>query len=503
MTLSDSAKRYKTLVSHLEKKSTLESVAALLDWDLKTYLPAKAAACRGKQQAIISELVHKLETSRSYRQKLDVLIDIETGKIHDSSLPIEIQGALKVLRKEYLNQSKLPASFVKEHTEACSKSYAIWTQAKKNDDFKAFVPSLNRMIQLSRRKADYLGYQDHPYDAMLDCFEPGMTAKELRPLFDELQKGLTKLISKAPKVDRSCLEKKFPKETQLKLGKELLELIGLSSDYCRLDESVHPFCTAFHPTDVRMTTRVYEDDLMACLGSVMHEAGHGLYQHQLPSEHFGSPLGNYCSLAIHESQSRFYEVFLGKSPAFWSYFYPRLQAAFKSQLGSVSLDHFYRAIHRVEPTFIRVEADEVTYNLHVIVRFECELAMMEGTLEAEDIPEFWNERMEKYLGIRPQTYATGCLQDVHWSGGGIGYFPTYTLGNMAAATLFAQYQKECPSWSKEVANGDLSSAKEFLYEKIHRHGRQGSSQELLRQSCGKGFVAGDLLDYLKQKYESL
>jgi carboxypeptidase Taq len=503
MTLSKSAKQYKSLTSHLEKKATLESVGALLDWDLKTYIPSKAPASRAKQQALISEMLHKMETSKSYRQKLDTLIDIDSGALKDETLPSEIQASLKVLRREFIQQSKLPASFVKQLSEWTSKSYAVWAQAKKANDFKMFLPYLTKIIELCRKKAEYLGYQDHPYDALLDTFEPEMTSKAITPLFFELQKGLTNLIKKVPQVDRSVIEKDFPKETQLQLGHEILDLIGLSSDYCRLDESVHPFCTSLHPTDVRLTTRVYKDDLMACLGSVLHEAGHGLYQHQLPSEHFGTPLGNYCSLAIHESQSRFYEVFLGKSKPFWSYFYPKVQQAFKSQLAGVSLDQFYRAIHRVKPTFIRVESDEVTYNLHVIVRFECEMAMIEGSLQAKDIPAFWNDKMEKYLGIRPQDDVTGCLQDVHWSFAGIGYFPTYTLGNMAAATLFAQYQKATPTWSKEVAEGNLTSAKDYLFEKIHRHGRMGSSIELLKKATGKGFVASDLLDYLSHKYSSL
>lgn len=498
-----SSRKYKSLRDQLEKIGLLNSINMLLDWDLKTYIPAKATASRGQQQAFLSELSHKMETSRSYRSKLEALIDLESGQIKDSQLPSEIQSSLRLLRKDFLRQTKLPASFVKEFSQETSKAYSVWAQAKKENDFKAFLPYLTKIVNLCRKKADYLGYSEHPYDALLDIYEPEMTASRLKPIFSELQKGLTKLIQDIPQVDTSCLKGSFPKEKQLKLSNEILELIGLPSDYCRLDESVHPFCTSFHPTDVRLTTKVLEDNIMSCLGSVLHEAGHGLYEHQLPSEHFGTPLGSYCSLAIHESQSRFFEVFLGKTKAFWNYFYPRLQKAFPSQLGSVSQNTFYRAIHDVKPSLIRIESDEVTYNLHIIVRFECETALMEGSLAAKDLPEFWNDRIEKYLKVRPTTFSNGCLQDVHWSCGSIGYFPTYTLGNMAAASLFANFEKEHPSWESEISSGKLESVRGFLEDKIHRHGRQGTSEDLLKQAVGKGFVAKDLLNYLGKKYTSL
>lgn len=498
-----SSKKYKSLRSHLEKIALLHSVEGLLDWDLKTYIPAKATSSRGAQQALISEIKHKMVTSKGYARKLEALIDLDSGLVKDPSLPPEVQSALIVLHRDFIQNKKLPISFVKQFTEVSSRAYPIWAEAKKANDFNAFSPLLEEIVGLCRRKADYLGYKDHPYDALVDIYEPEMTAAQLKPLFTELQKGLSDLFRLIDPVDTSCLEGEFSREGQLKLSREILEMVGLSSDYCRLDESAHPFCTSFHPTDVRLTTRVLTNDVMSCLGSVLHEAGHGLYEHQLPTEHFATPLGSYCSLAIHESQSRFFEVFLGKSEAFWRYFYPKLQQAFSSNFSSVDFKRFYKAIHRVKPTFIRVESDEVTYNLHIIVRFECEMALLDGSLKVKDVPDFWNDKTEKYLGTRPNSYATGCLQDVHWSCGGIGYFPTYTLGNMAAATLFKQFKKECSNWEIDLEKGDMHSAREFLYDKIHRHGRQGSSQELLKKATGKGFVAKDLLDYLHEKYKSI
>lgn len=494
---------YSKLHEHLKKASLLEAASGLLSWDMETYMPSGSGQSRSEQKAYLSELAHHALTCGKYKGLLQKLIDLETGHIQDHSLPVPIQDSLRQLRLDFLKQSKLPAAFVKRWSSATSAGIQAWKVAKKNSSFKEFLPHLKKIIDLSRKKADLLGYDVHPYDALLDLFEPGTTVASLTPLFQELRIGLVQLLKRIPVIDTRCMQGHFPHDLQKKFSKTLLPLIGIPSDQCRLDESSHPFCNSFHPTDVRLTTRILEDRVISAVSTVLHEAGHGLYENQLDPIYHGTPLGQACSMAIHESQSRFFEVFLGKSLPFWKYLYPKFQEAFAPHFNQVPLEEFYRAIHFVAPSLIRVESDEVTYNLHVMVRFECEKGLIEGSLKPQDVPEFWNDKMQQYLGIIPPNDAVGCLQDIHWSMGGIGYFPTYTMGNLAGAALFEKLQQEHPNWQSLVEKGDLGFVKSFLYTKIHRHGRRFSSHELLKQAIGEDFQTKSFFNHLDSKYQLL
>lgn len=471
-------------------------------WDMETQMPKEGQKVRSRQRALLSGLVHAAKTSKEYKAKLERLIDFKTVKVKEN---LSGKGAeiVSILAKDFNQSQKLPISFVEEFSQVSSVAMGAWSKARSQNSFCDFLPHLSKIIQLCQKKADYIGYKNHPYDALIDEFESAMTSAKLDNIFSKLQEGLVSLLRQVKKVDISCLKANFPKIDQLALSKKLLEFIGLNENFSRLDLSAHPFCTSLHPQDIRMTTRIDESNLIECLSSVLHEAGHGLYEHQLPATPLGTPLTESCSLGIHESQSRFMEVIIGQTKAFWIYFYPLVQKKFPKAFAQVSLDTFYRALHYIEPGFIRIDADELTYNLHIIVRYECEKKLIEGSLKAKDLPEFWNDLMVKNLGIRPPTDTKGCLQDIHWSMGAFGYFPTYTLGNLAASSLFATMKQELPAWEEELNRGDFSSIRHFLYEKIHKHGRRYSSETLLKKATGSSYQANTLLDYLKVKYLTL
>ncbi len=438
-------KSKKTLYDQLFELSktikTLTSVEYLLDWDQETLMPAQAVDFRAEQKGLMAGHIHKLKTSTKFSHLLNQLIDLESGQVLDSSLSPQQYAALREWRRDHLQAIKLPATFVKTFTSTCAISTNIWIEAKKTSNFSHFAPSLTKMFQLSRKKADFLGYQDHPYDALLDLYEPGMTVAKLTPLFERVKTALTtlvKTIKAQPQIDTTCLTGEFNSELQMQFGKKILKAMGFTPEDSRLDLSVHPFCMPLHPTDTRMTTRIHADDIMSNIFSALHEGGHGIYRQNLPIDQFGTPLGEQTSLGIDESQSRFWETRIGRTRAFWHHFLPQLQAEFP-QLNNVHPRSVLCAINTVAPSFIRVEADEVTYTLHVILRFEIEKMLMEGTLKVKDIPAAWNQKMQELLGITPPNDSLGCLQDIHWSFGSMGYFPTYALGNLYAAQFFEKF----------------------------------------------------------------
>ena len=359
---------------------------------------------------------------------------------------------------------------------------------------------------MCRKKADFLGYLKHPYDALLDQYEPEMTTKEVDKTFTALRESLTPLLKKiksAKQIDDQFLHGSWNKDKQFALSIRILKSIGYDLNKGRLDFSSHPFSSAAHPTDSRITTRLTSDNLVNNIFIVLHEAGHGLYEMGLSQAEYGSPLGNARSLGIHESQSRWWETRIGLSKAFWQYFLPLLKEAFKGQIDHIDLNKFHQAINKVEPSLIRVDADELTYPLHVILRFELEKALIEGTLNVREIPEAWNAKMVEYLGIQPSSNREGCLQDIHWAMGGFGYFPTYTLGNLYASHLFDRFSKDHSDWDLRVASGDFLFIKEWLHEKIYQYGKQYSSLELIKNATGKPFSAESYLHYLKKKYSDV
>ena len=497
---------YQTLQEIAKSTQLLESVHMLLDWDQETYMPRHAIDIRSLQSELMASLVHQQRISKKFKSALGAMIDIETNEIFDERLPPPQISALREWRRDYLKDAKLPSAFVKKIAKTVSTASHAWTSAKKHNDFREFSPHLEKIVNLSQKKADLLGFVEHPYDALLDLYEPEMKTSILIPLFAKLKLPLTNLnktILAAQPIQDDFLFRHYPVHKQNQVGHELLKAMGFDEMTSRLDYSAHPFCTPLHPHDTRMTTRIHPENLMANIGAVMHEGGHGLYNMGLPVEHFGSPLCQQVSLGIDESQSRWWETLIGKSISFWHHFFPILQGHFPEQLSTVHLDDFYRAINAVKPTLIRIESDEVTYNLHIIVRFEIEKALMEGGLKVQDVPEAWNEKMREYLGIAPTLDGDGCLQDIHWSLGLFGYFPTYTLGNLYAAQFFEAFEKDHSNWKEKIAKGDLRFVREWLHDKIHRFGRQFSPGELCQKTTGKALSQEPYVSYLDKKYKAL
>ncbi len=495
---------YQDLLREGQEIYQLSSISKLLGWDQETYMPKGGAGFRAEQMALLSSITHEKKTSDSFKSKLAKLIHISTGTILNDDLDERHQAALRQWRRDFLNEKKLPNPFVKEFASITSQASLAWVEAKDNNSFLTFAPHLEKVLEASKQKAEFLGYEDHPFDALVDLHEPGMTTAKLKNLFGELKPILTELtrtLSKdAAKPDRHFLHGNFDKTTQNELIQEILELLGLDFNHLRIDYSAHPFCIPLSPEDVRLTTHTETSNIFGTISAVMHEAGHGLYELGLPKEDIGSPLAEAASLGIHESQSRWYETFIGQSLPFWKHTYSKLQNAFPKALGDVSLDRFYRAINHVEVSPIRVHADEVTYILHIILRFEIEMELLTGDIAIHDLPDVWNSKMEESLGIVPKNDREGCLQDIHWSLGLFGYFPTYALGNVYAGQLFAQFKKEFPDWDKRMALGDMKFIHEYLYQNIHRYGRQYTSLELIERATGQELSVQPYIQYLKEKY---
>jgi carboxypeptidase Taq len=383
----------------------------------------------------------------------------------------------------------------------------VWNEARRRNDFKSFLPNLRTVLELKKEEAQYLGYVASPYDALLDIYEPGSTVATLTPLFAQLKARLVPLLKRVMaspvKIDDGVLYRSYDQAKQLEFSRLVLTAMGYDFERGRLDLSAHPFTTSFHPTDVRVTTRIHERELPVCLFSCIHEGGHGLYDQGLDPRYFGHPLGDSVSLGIHESQSRLWENCVGRSRAFWHFFYPLLRQTFPDQLHDVSLDQFYSAINRAQPSLIRVEADELTYNLHIMMRFEIEIDLIEGRTNAEDLPALWNERSRGYLGIVPETDADAVLQDVHWSLGSFGYFPTYTLGNLYSVQFFDQARQEIPNLDEQIAQGQLLELRRWLEQKIHRWGRMFTPDHLVQRVTGKSLTPEPFLRYLEEKFGEL
>lgn len=483
----------------------MESISYLLEWDQETYMPPAGASIRAEQLELMASLNHKEKTSGQFEKSLSRLIDLDTGKVRAKDLSPEQEAALREWRRDFLIATSLPNEFVKKFARLTAESMTVWAKARKKNAFNEFAPYLEKILDMARKKAEYIGYKDHPYDALLDTFEPDTSSKPIAELFSKVKKEIVLLLKKilnSKQVDDSCLHGKFSADKQLAFGKVLLKTMGYDLEKGRLDLSTHPFSMAIHPSDSRVTTRIHHSSLFDSLSAVLHEGGHSLYEMGLMPEYYGSPLCEAVSLGIHESQSRLWETRIGQSKAFWKYFLPELAKTFP-KLKEVSLNTFYKAINKVSPSFIRVESDEVTYSLHVILRFELEKRLIEGSLEVSGLPEAWNAGMEASLGIIPTTDTEGCLQDIHWSMGAFGYFPTYALGNLYASQFFFTLEKEFPDWEKRVAKGELLFVREWLREQIHRHGKTYRAAELVKKVTGKPLSPDPYLSYLKAKYSEI
>jgi carboxypeptidase Taq len=494
------------LINRLLEIRRIQSAASVLSWDQETYMPAGGGAARAEQIATLEGLAHEKLVSQEVETLLADWIDPATGQAA-AGWDEPSRSLLRETWRDFSRAKKLPSAFVIRLSRECSLAQQAWVTAREESRFSKFLPSLRTIISLKREEADYLGYRNSPYDALLDTYEPGATIGQLAPLFTELRERLVVLLRKVQAsgvaVDDTCLHQRFDQAKQIEFGRLVLVAMGYDFERGRLDLSAHPFTTSFHPTDVRVTTRVFEKDLPSCLFSCIHEGGHGLYDQGLDPRYYGSPLGESVSLGIHESQSRLWENCVGRSRAFWHCFYPILQQTFPQQLATVPLDLFYAAINRASPSLIRVEADELTYNLHIMLRVEIEQALIENRVQPDDLPELWNEKMQSYLGIVPEQDAEGVLQDVHWSMGAFGYFPTYTLGNLYAVQFFEQAKQELPQLEEHIAAGQLVPLRRWLEQKIHRWGRMFTPDHLARRVTGKGVSPEPFLRYLEGKYREL
>lgn len=437
-----------SLTSKLREIQHLRGAAAVLSWDQETYMPQGGGAIRAEQLATLQTLAHNQFVSPEVESLLGTFLDIETGTIlpaHHASLDESSQALLRETWRDFSRAKKLPSSFVNELERECSIAQQIWAEARKTNDFQLFLPNLERLVGLKRKEADYLGYTDSPYNALLDTFEPGSTVAQLRPLLAELRTHLIHLLDQirnSPvQPNTSLLTQSFDITKQVDFGRLVLKQMGYNFQRGRLDLSAHPFTTAFHPTDARVTTRVFETDLPSCLFSCIHEGGHGLYEQGLSAQHYGTPLGEAISLGIHESQSRLWENSVGRSQAFWKYFYPKLQEVFPAQLGCVQADEFYLAINQVAPSLIRVEADELTYNLHIMVRFEIEMELIEGRVQVDELPDIWNAKMQEYLGITPSNDAEACCKMSIGRSGLSAIFPRICWGTSMPPCCFIKPKK--------------------------------------------------------------
>lgn len=490
---------YRAYETKMQKIADVKYSSAVLQWDQETYLPPKGAAMRGRQIATLSELAHMLftdkETERLLRE-LSSRTDLGTKE------KINVKRSLKDLEKA----TRLPASFVRELSEAVNESFHAWLQARKENSFRVFEKPLEKIVALKKKQADLLGFENHPYDALMDEYDKGLTVSFTDELFEKLKPSLLSILEKTRQCsqpDTTFLTRYYPRDKQWELGMEMLRRINFDFEAGRQDISEHPFTINFHAQDVRVTTRIDEHDLAKMTWSCLHEGGHALYEQGLTPEQYGLPLGDYCSLSIHESQSRLWENCIGRNLHFWKYNYPFLQKTFPEQLKKINLEEFYKGINAVHASLIRTEADEITYHFHVIIRYEIEKELISGNLRTADIPSWWNDHYHKLLQVHVPDDRQGCLQDVHWSHGSFGYFATYNLGSLYAAQFFAAINQQVGNLEEKMAMGDLAPVHDWLRKNIYLHGRAYSSSELCRIATGKDPDSSYFIDYLTVKMKSV
>ena len=481
----------------------LHSAAALITWDMRTYIPPKGAEMRSEVLGYVSTLAFRKAVSEEMGTLLSQLAE---GKIEEE-LTEDEKAMVRVATKAYNRVKAIPPDLYHRFSVLSSKSEKVWERSRNENDFKSIAPYLEEIIDLLREMARLYGYEENPYDALLEGYEEGMTAKKLRkiiePLKSELIPFIRRIVEKGKSPDTGILKGRFSKKAQEKLSRKALKLIGYDFEAGRLDETVHPFTIGIGVNDVRVTTKYLPDEFTPSLFGSIHEGGHAIYEQGLPVSLRDTPLYGACSLGIHESQSRMMENMVGRSLEFLSFFYPQIQKAYPSNFRDVSLRDFYRAINNVKPSLIRIEADEVTYNLHIMVRFELEEALIKGDLKVSDLPEAWNSKMKEYLGIVPQTNTDGVLQDVHWPSGTIGYFPSYMLGNLYAAQMFAKAKEDIPGLEKRIEKGDVLSLVDWLRDNIHSVGRRYEPEKLLKIATGKELDPSYFLNYVMEKYSKI
>lgn len=482
--------------------SDLSRITALMGWDQQVYMPPGGAEERGMQSSVIGRLIHEKFTSDEVGQ---LIADLET-EVGDLNADTDEARSTKVVKRSYEKQTKVPLPMLMEQIQVTTMAHQAWVEAKAKSDFSIFEPHLTRIVDLSKQYADLFKPYDHIYDPLLDDYEPGMKTAEVKEIFNKLrpqQVELLQAIAEKEPPDNSFLKQYYKEEYQELFGRHVITRFGYDWNRGRLDVTHHPFTTGFGQGDVRITTRYLKDDGASALFSTMHEAGHAMYEQGIPAKYNRQILGTAASLAIHESQSRLWENLVGRSKEFWSFFYPSLQMLFPEYLANVDVNQFYRGINRVEPSLVRVEADEATYNMHIMLRLEIEMGLIEGSMEVKDLPEIWNTKMQDYLGITPPNDAAGVLQDVHWSSGLVGYFPTYALGNLASVQLWDKMVEENPNIPDEIAKGKFDTILGWMHDHVHQYGSKYEPQELMVKATGSKITPEPYVKYLKTKYSEI
>jgi carboxypeptidase Taq len=494
---------YAELLRRIKEHALLASCASVLGWDERTYMPRQGSAHRAEQMALLARLTHEMLTAPEIGQLLSEVEGSSLVKDPESAAAVNVRE----IRRSYDRAVKLPKELVEELARVTTRAQQVWQEARHANDFAAFQPWLEKIVHLKRQEAAAIGYKGVPYDALLDEYEPGATTAEITRVFADLRAELVPLvgaiIGSGKKAPRDILERDYPVDRQHVFGEAAAAAIGFDFASGRLDTTTHPFCSGMGPGDCRITTRYNPRRFNDAFFGILHEAGHGIYEQGLDPEQFGTPLGSAVSLGIHESQSRMWENLVGRSRPFWEHFFPRARQTFFDSLHNVGLDDFIFAINDVQPSFIRVEADEATYNMHIILRFEMEQALVSGDLKPADVPSVWNEKFQKSFQLTPPTDTLGCLQDIHWSMGGLGYFPTYTLGNLFAAQFMEQARQDLGDLDGDFRRGEFGQLKGWLNEKVHRPGQRFRAIDLCRRVTGKPLSHKPLLSYLKKKYAPL
>ncbi len=497
--MSEKLDRLKEVIAEV---ADIRGAASLLNWDQQTYMPPEGSEARGHQAGTLGKLAHQLATSDEVGKLLSDLKQEYAGADESS----DEAATVRVAAHDYDKAVCVPPAYIVEHAMVTSKAFDAWQEARAKSDFSIFRPHLEKIVELVRRYVTFFPPADHPYDVLLDDFEPGMKTADVQAIFNELrpkQVELLRAIAARPPINDKFLHKKYSEAKVWEFSAEVTRVFGYDWTRGRMDKAAHPFETSFSVNDVRITNRFEPQNPLATLFSAMHESGHAMYEQGVDPGYERTVLAHGTSLGVHESQSRMWENLVGRSLPFWEHFYPKLKAVFPSQLEGVGLRNFYKAINRVDPSFIRVNADEATYNMHIMLRLEIEIAMVEGKLPVRDLPEVWNTRMQEYLGITPPSDALGVLQDVHWSGGMIGYFSSYALGNLISAQLWEKINKDIRGLDDQIRKGNFEGLLAWLRWNIHRFGRKYQPQELVQKVTGSKITSAPYIRYLTRKYSDI
>jgi len=495
--------KLKELKTRLMEIYDLQMAAAIIIWDQSTYMPSGGAAAHGRQQGLLNRLAQERFIDPAIGKLLDDLLP------YAENLPPDSDDArlIQVTRRDYEQAIKVPPEFISEFFAHIAQSYQTWTKARPENDFNSVKPYLEKTLDYSRRYSDYFPGYEHVADPWIDRFDYGMKANQISKMFGELRKELVPLVKQItdqPPPDDSCLFQSYPEDAQLAFGVDIIKDFGYDFDRGRQDKSPHPFTIKFSLGDVRITTRVKENDLREALFSTLHEAGHAMYEQGIDGTYEGTSLGRGTSSGVHESSSRLWENIVGRSKGFWKHYYPKLQETFPEQLKDTSLETFYRAINKVERSLIRTDADEVTYNLHIMIRFDLELAMLEGKLPIEDLPEAWHTRYKADLGIQSPSNVDGVLQDIHWYQGAIGgMFQGYTLGNIISGLFYDAALQDHPQIQSDIESGEFNSLHGWLKENVYAHGRKFTTDELIQSITGKPLTIAPYIKYLRNKFGEL